>query len=299
VSICIIFNPTARGEKAKKFQRSLEASRGRFALKPTHCAGAARQLATQAIEEGFQTIVAAGGDGTLNEVLNGIADAPDGFSRARLGVMPLGTINVFARELRVPLKLSDVWPMLEAGHEIALDVGCAEFQNQGRPQKRLFLQLAGAGIDARSVELVSWELKKKLGKFAYLAAAFRALSDSSPRITIDNGATQASGALVLIGNGKFYGGSYPLLHKSELQDGLLDAAVFDQVNWQALPGIGWNFLLGRLFKEGCTAYLQGREMTLRSDGRAAFQVDGEFAGELPGTISVWPRRLRVVVPQPA
>ena len=95
---CVIFNPTARGGKARRFRRHLDAIGKEATLKLTAAAGDARRLATEAVGEGFEIVVAAGGDGTLNEVLNGIGDAPDGFVRARLGVLPLGTVNVYARE---------------------------------------------------------------------------------------------------------------------------------------------------------------------------------------------------------
>ncbi len=296
MSICLIFNPAARGEKAKKFQRSLEAFHGKFALKPTNCAGAARRLAAEAVREGFTTVVAAGGDGTLNEVLNGIADA-DGFTQVRFGVLPLGTINVFARELRIPAKLNQVWPLIEGAEEVRLDVGCAEFQGSSGREKRLFLQLAGAGLDARAVQLVSWDLKKKIGPGAYLVAGLQALTAVQPKITVRNeNGEEASGELVLIGNGRLYGGDFPFFHKGDLQDGLLDAVVFEDVNWKRLASIGWDFLLGRLFKEGRTTYLQGGELSLHSDSRAAVQLDGEYVGELPGRLSVMPKVLRVVAP---
>lgn len=294
MSICIIFNPAARGEKAKKLQKSLESSPGRFALKPTHCAGAARALAANAVREGFSTIIAAGGDGTLNEVLNGIGDVPEGLARTRLGVLPLGTINVFAREMRIPLDPGKVWPVLEAGHETILDIASAEYDGQ----KRLFIQLAGAGLDARSVELVNWELKKKFGPLAYLAAGLQALGAPQSRITVSNGVETLTGELVLIGNGRLYGGNYPFFHKGDLQDGLLDAVVVERMTWSTLPGLGVNFALGRLFKEGQTGYLQGTDFTLRADVRTAFQVDGEAAGTLPARISVRPRCLRVIIPKP-
>ena len=74
-------------------------SASQCALKATTAPGDARRLAAEAVADGFELIVAAGGDGTVNEVLNGLGDAPDGFARARLGVLPLGTVNVFAREI--------------------------------------------------------------------------------------------------------------------------------------------------------------------------------------------------------
>ena len=88
VRTCVIFNPAARGDKAKRFRRHLDAIGTESTLKLTAAAGDARRLAAETIGEGFETIVAAGGDGTLNEVLNGMGDVPDGFERARLGVLP-------------------------------------------------------------------------------------------------------------------------------------------------------------------------------------------------------------------
>src|SRR5436309_14567343 len=98
---CVIFNPAARGEKAKRFRRHLDEIGKETSLKMTSAPGDGRRLSAEAIREGFDTIVAAGGDGTLNEVLNGMGDAPEGFKAARLGVLPLGTVNVFARELGI------------------------------------------------------------------------------------------------------------------------------------------------------------------------------------------------------
>ena len=100
--VCVIFNPVAKGDKARHFRAHLDAVGRHASLKLTRCAGDARALAAEAVREGFEIIVAAGGDGTLNEVLNGIGDVPNGFDQTRLAVLPLGTVNVFARELRIP-----------------------------------------------------------------------------------------------------------------------------------------------------------------------------------------------------
>ena len=98
---CIIFNPIARGERAKRLHSELTNLSGQLALRPTTAPGDATLLATEAVRDGFDTLIAAGGDGTVNEVLNGITSAPDGLARARLAVLPLGTVNVFARELGI------------------------------------------------------------------------------------------------------------------------------------------------------------------------------------------------------
>ena len=146
---CVIFNPTARGEKAKRFRRHLDAIANECALKLTAAPGEARKLAKEAVAEGFEVIVAGGGDGTINEVLNGIGDAPDGFKRACLGVLPLGTVNVFAREMGIPSKLESAWEVIRKERESKIDLPWVEFGANGNRQKRYFVQLAGAVFPLR------------------------------------------------------------------------------------------------------------------------------------------------------
>src|SRR5882672_11188293 len=146
---CVIFNPAARGDKARRFRRHLDEIGKQSALKLTAAAGDARQLAAEAVREGFEIIVAAGGDGTLNEVLNGMGDAPEGFQRARLGVLPLGTVNVFAQELGIPAKLEAAWQTIQRGKETLIDLPCVEYGENAKKERRYFAQLAGAGLDAR------------------------------------------------------------------------------------------------------------------------------------------------------
>src|SRR5262245_20622564 len=156
VRTCVIFNPTARGEKARRFRKYLDEIGKESSLKQTASPGEARRLAAGAVEEGFEIIVAAGGDGTLNEVLNGIGDVPRGFERARLGVLPLGTVNVFARELALPTRPDQAWEIIRRARETRIDLPSVEFSDKGTVQRRYFAQLAGAGLDARAVELVKW-----------------------------------------------------------------------------------------------------------------------------------------------
>jgi YegS/Rv2252/BmrU family lipid kinase len=298
MSTCVIFNPTARGDKARHFQQHVEELARNWTLKPTTGPGAARQLAAAAVSEGFKTIIAAGGDGTLNEVLNGIADAPDGFERVRLGILPLGTINVFARELRLPLNVLKLLRWIESPEagEVLIDTGTASFYRNGLETRACFAQLAGAGIDARAVELVNWELKKRIGRFAYVAAGLRALGGHQPEIRVETDATSASGELVLIGNGKLYGGHFPVFHKSDLQDGILDALVFKKIHWTTLAGHLWPVIRKQELSEKRVTYLQGGTIRLTSERRVPFQIDGEAAGELPATITVLKQRLRVIAP---
>src|ERR1041384_7843613 len=147
VRACVIFNPVAKGDKARHFRETLDVFAAGCALKKTAAAGDARRLAAEAIREGFELVIAAGGDGTLNEVLNGMGDAPDGFDRACLGVLPLGTVNVFARELKLPLQPEAAWAAIRDGRETRVDLPCAEFTSNGRTERRYFAQMGGAGLD--------------------------------------------------------------------------------------------------------------------------------------------------------
>src|SRR6185503_18609071 len=227
----VIFNPTAKGEKAKRFRRHLDAIGAECALKPTTAPGGGRALAAEAVREGFEVIVAAGGDGTLNEVLNGIGDEPDAFSRVRLGVLPLGTVNVFAREIGMPLNLHRAWTVIRRGRESAIDLPQVEFGATGVSERRWFAQLAGAGLDAHAVELVDWNLKKKTGYLAYVVAGLKALRGEQSKISTEHNSRPLTGEQVLIGNGRLYGGPFAVFPNANLSDGLLDVCVFPRMTW--------------------------------------------------------------------
>jgi YegS/Rv2252/BmrU family lipid kinase len=292
----VIFNPAARGEKARRFRRQLDAIGAQCAFKATTAPGDARRLAAEAVRDGFDLIAAAGGDGTLNEVLNGIGDAPDGFARARLGVLPLGTVNVFARELKIPLRVERAWEVLQRGHEIKIDLPRVEFSADGVLQKRYFCQLAGAGLDARAIELVDWQHKKQVGKLAYVIAGLKALCEKKPQIIVRADGQSATGELVLVGNGKFYGGSFAILPLADLRDGRLDICVLPRVNWTALLRSAPGLLLRGKLPASVAQHLSAERFELKSETAAAFELDGEWAGKLPVTFSIEREKLRVVVP---
>ena len=297
VRTCIIFNPTAKGNKARNFRRHLDDFAANCTLKLTAAVGDARKLATQAVEEGFEVVVAAGGDGTLNEVLNGIVDAPRGFERARLGVLPLGTVNVFAREVQIPLKLERAWETLRTGRETLIDLGLVDYQENGVPTRRYFAQLAGAGLDARAIELVDWRLKKKVGPLAYVVAGLRALLEPQTKITVTNGKTGGAGELVLIGNGSLYGGDFRLFPPADMRDGLLEACVFSKVNFLTLLRCAPRLLLRGTLPKAATVNLRAESLTLTSASKVPFEIDGEFGGYLPATFSMRRMQMRVIVPQ--
>lgn len=292
---CIIFNPTARGDKARKLRQHLDALGSECTLRPTTGPGAACGQAREAVEQGFDTLVAAGGDGTVNEVLNGIASAPDGLDRARLAILPLGTMNVFARELSLPLDLPNAWRVIKEGRETRIDLPQTVHGPQDKPIQTRFAQMAGAGLDSRAIALVDWRLKKKLGPLAYAIAGLRALSGPQPIISVQAGPHHATGELVLIGNGRFYGGHLPIFPGADCRDGLLDVRVFARANWFALLRFGMSWISRRPFHLRNEQSFRVPTLTLTSGEPMPFEVDGDNVGQLPASFSVRQRALRVVV----
>jgi YegS/Rv2252/BmrU family lipid kinase len=298
VRVCVIFNPAAKGDKAARFQTLLTAPGRECAVRPTAAPGDARALAAAAVREGFDCIIAAGGDGTVNEVLNGIGDAPEGFERVRLGILPLGTVNVFALELGIPAALEAAWAVAREGRETRLDLARAEFSDARGLQRRYFAQMAGAGLDARAIERVSLPLKRRVGPLAYVWAGLQAVCEHQPLIEARDDGSTASGQLVLVGNGRLYGGRFEVFPEADLRDGLLDVCVFPRADWLGLVRCGLPLLVTKRVPESAVRRFRTREVRLGcADGEtAAFEVDGEWAGRTPVTFAVEPQRLRVRVP---
>ena len=171
-----------------------------------------------------------------------------------------------------------------------------EFGVTGQTQSRYFAQLAGAGLDARAVELVHWPLKKRIGPLAYVWAGMTALCHTPSQITLTGPALSAAGQLVLIGNGRFDGGSFKVFPNADLRDGVLEVCVFPRVNWLTLARCGPRLLLGGTLPASSVRRFKSSCVTLTCTAQTPLEVDGELAGRLPATFSIEPRRLRVVVP---
>jgi YegS/Rv2252/BmrU family lipid kinase len=287
----VIFNPAARGEKTRRVRKFLEAKAGpSVTLAPTQRAGDARLLAAQAVKEGFRTIVAAGGDGTINEVVNGI-----GASGAALGVLPLGTVNVFAQELRIPRRIDAAWHIIQAGMTRTIDLACAE----AGVTTRYFVQLAGVGFDAQAVRDASWELKKKIGPLSYVWAGLKILRTTlAPvEVSVNGSGPRATGVAVLVGNGRFYGGRFALFPKAQMDDGLLDVCVFESCGYLDVLRYGQGILRGAHIDLGGVEYFQTDRLVCTAPSVTPFELDGEDAGDVPVVFSIVPRALRVIVPK--
>ena len=296
---CVVFNPVARGEKASEFRKLLESLNDELEFRQTTSPESARNLGREAVEEGFDTIVAVGGDGTFNEVLNGVGMVEGAFESVSLGVLPLGTANVFAKELGLPMDLMAAIDVIRGGQKRAVDLALATYESEGKTVRRYFGQLAGAGLDARAIELVDWESKKRFGVLAYVEAGMRALVETQVKLTVSNGEEQLTGELVLVGNGRFYGGKFELFPSASLTDGMLHAVIFERVHWADLVRRGWGLFTQTMTQQEGIRIIRGKELELMSDRSARFQLEGDLVGSLPCSFQLYPKKLQMIVPQGA
>lgn len=280
--ILVILNPFARSERARHAWQEIE-QLPRSKLHSTAAAGDARALAAWAVEQGYRLVVAAGGDGTINEVVNGIAGAD-----VALGILPVGTMNVFAAELGIPNDLRKAWQVIEAGHTRLVDLPQADEQH--------FVQLAGIGLDAQVVEETTWESKKSFGPLSYVISAAQIASRKPPRLFVESESKTREGSFVLVGNGRYYGGPLAFFKEAQIDDGQLDFLIFKNLGYLDIARYLGGILTGTHIDLPDVEYFKAREATVRSDEEVPVEVDGELVGRLPVTFRVSERKLRVVVP---
>lgn len=294
---CVILNPAARSEKAGRISLGSFPESLRVDVVLSRAAGHATELAKKAIEQGYAIVAAAGGDGTVNEVANGIASLGAAGSETILGLLPLGSVNVLARELGIPRRLDRAWKVLATGRVRSIDLGKITY---GPPEKRsvhYFTQLAGVGLDARAVQLVTRAQKKIWGPLSYVFAGLKVAAEESSSIRVEmDGRETVEGACVIFGNGRFYGGPFAVLKRAKIDDGWLDICVFRKDGyWNLL-----NYLQGVLrrthtgFKD--VEYAKARKARLTSVGEVPVEVDGEMLGFLPADVEILPLALKVMVP---
>lgn len=293
---CVIFNPAARGDKARRGRQFLETLGSQAVLRPTTGPGSARGLAREALASGECLLIAAGGDGTVYEVLNGMADVPGGFDRAALGVLPMGTANVFARELGMPTDLPRAWQALVHGKERIID-GCrARFRDaEGRELTAQFAIVAGAGLDARAVEQVDLRWKRRVGKLAYAAAALKAFLAFPDHVRSELGGP-FRGRVLLAGNGRRYAGDLEVFEDGSLESGMLHLRGVESVNPGFVVRCLVSFLTGRWMLTGRLRSAMATRVRWEGEGNVPLQLDGEWVGYLPAELEIQPRSVRVLGP---
>ena len=282
----LIFNPKARSQKGGRVLRFLMKHADRFAMYATKHAGEARELAAAFAARGEPVVIAAGGDGTLNEVVSGLAG-----TSTILGVIPAGTMNVFAREMGIPFdSLERALAVIDSGHIREIDL----FEANGSP----FVQMAGVGFDARVIEETTWEAKKMLGPLAYLVAAVKVLGEKPPQMeVVFADGRREQGVAVLAGNGSLYGGQFRLFRNADNHDSMLDVIVYKEAGYKLVLDSLRGIALGGIDLMESTSYVQTEAFTVRADREVPVEVDGEWAGRFSEVrFKETASRLRVLAP---
>lgn len=266
----LLLNTSARSARGQALRTWLARHPGRFEMiEPTSPEDMTAQAARLAAL-GCPVVAVAGGDGTLSRAARGLAG-----STSALGVIPSGTMNVFARELGIGSHcFENALATIEQENIRTLDL----FQAGDAP----FLQMAGIGFDARAVELVSPGVKKLCGGLAYGLSGLRAAFRKRDRLTLHWEGGNCSGSAILLGNGRFYGGSFPLFGAARAGDGKLDAIVFHRgVPSMLLQVATALFTRGlRPPGNGAYTYIQAESYTIESESSCPFELDGDFAGHV-------------------
>jgi YegS/Rv2252/BmrU family lipid kinase len=225
-----------------------------------------------------------------------MASVPGALEAVRLGVVPLGTINVFARELGLPQQLDGAWQVIERGREQRVDLPRVEFAGSADRRPRHFVQLAGCGLDARAIAAVNLRWKRRIGPLAYALAVLEAMRGVQPRVRVETGGQSLEGELVVVGNGRLYGGEVTTFPQADLQDGVLDARVFPRVTLLTFLRFGLSWLGRRPLSRSVAAEVRGERFELTSTVTVPVQADGDNVGALPACFTVQRQALRVLVP---
>jgi len=287
----LIANPVSGGGRGRTAAVALQdALRSHGIAADVHfttCAGDATARATRAANEPWDGLVAIGGDGTINEVLNGMPDP----SRP-LGVLPVGTANVLAMELRLPKKPAAAAAVIAAGHRRSLAIGVGN--------GRRFLLFVGSGIDGAVVRRLSEVRTGTLGKHKWLGPILHTVRHwprHRLRATLANGTTIDDLASVLVTRVRNYGGVMQLVPGIDPDGDLLHVLCFRAKSRLAWTWLGCRALIGRL-RAG--RHLEVHATTaLRIEGDAAWQIDGDHGGTGDVAIELLPVRASVFAPRPA
>jgi YegS/Rv2252/BmrU family lipid kinase len=287
--IAVIYNPHAGRPRERQGAvdrfASLLRERGReVEVCPTEQPLHATALAHQAVAGGCDLVVAHGGDGTMNEVLQALVGTP-----ATLGFWPGGTANLLAAEIGFPERVDEVVERILAGRAIAATVGKAN--------DRHFLLMAGIGLDAAVVAGVDPDLKRRLGKGAFGVAALQYIYrwDLAPfHVTLPDG-ERFEARFLVAGNAGTYGGGFRLTPEADLSDPCLDLCIFSAEARFDYLRVAAAAVVGAHRKLAGVTYRKVHRARVTSDVPIPVQLDGEVTGTLPLTLEAVPEAVRLLV----
>jgi YegS/Rv2252/BmrU family lipid kinase len=239
----------------------------------------------KAASDTYDLIIAAGGDGTINEVINGMAD-----SRANLVIIPFGSTNVLACELGIPDDPKEAAELITKGKKIKMDLGYAETGKESR----YFSMMLDVGPFAQVIKNMTPGFKKRWGRFAYPFGLIKLLVRYKWHKIYVRHEAESTGYFVIISNIKNYGGEYEIADKANIRDGLLDLVIINRKNpWDIIVLI-FSFTTGKFNKYLRKEYYQIKEADIYSDHKMQIQVDGEVLGIAPVRVKIMPEALNVI-----
>ncbi len=297
--MCVVFNPAAGRRRRRLLQRvlaELAERHVRFEVKETAAAGDAQRIAAD-LAANIDTVVVAGGDGTINEVLNGLAGAAgitQADRRPEVALVPLGTANVLAAEIG----LTDLSPENIAGTIID---GQRRNIFLAGANDRFFVQMCGVGFDAHVVANVNLGLKRRVGKLAYALASLGQIWRYVPgkyRITIDGQTYEA--ASVIVANGHYYAGRFTCVPQARIDEPPLYACLFQRAGRWHVIRYAWGLLSGRLGRFRDVSVVPAERLIIEStavrDTEEPVQGDGDIIAALPVEITAGAARLTLRCP---
>jgi diacylglycerol kinase (ATP) len=290
----ILFNPHAgQGSNViSQLERAADLWRDRgwqVELCPTQYAGHATYLAREAAAQGYDIVAAAGGDGTVNEVVNGLVS-----TQTALAVLPIGTVNIWARELGLSMDIQQAADAFLQARLEQIDVG--------RAGDRYFLLMAGIGFDAAVTAEIRSEEKKRFGAIAYLKQAVQLawqFRGSRAKIYVDGRRIRGCVLMVVIGNSQLYGGVVKFTSHAVVNDGVLDVCVIRGQNMLVAPLRLFSVFAKQFNRGQAVEYYQAQQIQIRGKQHLPVQVDGDYLGSTPLTVSVVPAGLWALVPPSA
>jgi diacylglycerol kinase (ATP) len=290
----LIYNPSAGKEALRELLPDLldilEQGGLEVSCAMTHGANDGIMAARQAAEEQFDYVIAAGGDGTINEVVNGLSDMEH---RPTLGILPAGTTNDLARALALPRDLKKACEIILKRHAVPMDVG--------KIGDGYFINIAGCGRLTELTYEVPSKLKTHLGQLAYYVKGLEKLPKlKSIQLDIDSPdfAYEGKAMLCLIANSNSVGGFERLAPNAKLNDGLFDVIVVKQVSLPELIALTRLALKGEHISSDRVEYFQTDRLTISSPELVELNLDGEFGGHLPQTFQCLKHHLNVLVAEP-
>lgn len=293
--VLVIFNPTAGRMRRKRLSAVIDRLTTLGCLVTLHETGHqgdAEQIARRAATEAFDVIVAAGGDGTINEVVNGLAASKNdnAIQPPQLAIIPLGTANVLAIEIGLsPKDIEQIATTIAFGNGRPVHLGQAN--------GRLFVLMAGAGLDALVVEGINPKFKRRTGKFAYVVESLRqAMGYDFPALEIRADGQTYHGRMAVACKGRYYGGPFVAAPKADLEKPDLEICILPNKGMAGALRYGLALPMGKLPTLPEIKRVSTRSLTIVGPRGAPVQADGDIIARLPAEITISSETVRLMVP---